>query len=150
MATPQRYKKGARHHSAPPHRHSGMAQRRSNAPHRHKTVPAVERSMHAKLLKAFAPTHLAVANESSAHNVPRGSETHFKVVVVSPSFQGVTMLERHRSVNSALADELAGPVHALSIVAKTPEQWAKSGGAQRVQPSPPCMGGGTSVRTKTE
>ena len=80
-----------------------------------------------KLTAAFAPlAHLQVLNESSAHNVAPGSETHFKVVVVSEAFAAAPPLERHRRVNAALADELAGPIHALSIVAKTPEQWARS------------------------
>ena len=93
-----------------------------------------------KLAAAFEPAdHLEVLNESSQHNVPRGSETHFKVVIVSPAFHDVPLLERHRRVNATLADELSGGVHALSIVAKTPEQWAKANGV--VHPSPPCLGG---------
>ena len=92
-----------------------------------------------KLTAAFAPlTHLQVLNESSAHNVAPGSETHFKVVVVSEAFATAPPLERHRRVNAALADELAGPIHALSIVAKTPEQWARS---NAVPASPECLGG---------
>ncbi|KAL1495423.1 hypothetical protein AB1Y20_016791 [Prymnesium parvum] len=101
----------------------------------------VEAAVRAKLTAAFAPEHLEVINESSNHCVPKGSETHFKVVVVSHQFAGLPPLERHRQVNAVLADELEGsagpPVHALSIVAKTPEQWAKS---NAVSPSPPCMG----------
>lgn len=61
------------------------------------------------------PTHLEVFNESYMHNVPKGSETHFKVVVVSEEFDGVSLIKRHRMVNNALRDELAGGVHALSI-----------------------------------
>ena len=92
-----------------------------------------------KLTAAFAPlAHLQVLNESSAHNVAPGSETHFKVVVVSEAFATAPPLERHRRVNAALADELAGPIHALSIVAKTPEQWARSAA---VPASPECLGG---------
>ena len=92
-----------------------------------------------KLTAAFAPlAHLQVLNESSAHNVAPGSETHFKVVVVSEAFAAAPPLERHRRVNAALADELAGPIHALSIVAKTPEQWARSAA---VPASPECLGG---------
>ena len=92
-----------------------------------------------KLTAAFAPlAHLQVLNESSAHNVAPGSETHFKVVVVSEAFAAAPPLERHRRVNAALADELAGPIHALSIVAKTPEQWALSAA---VPASPECLGG---------
>ena len=92
-----------------------------------------------KLTAAFAPlAHLQVLNESSAHNVAPGSETHFKVVVVSEAFAAAPPLERHRRVNAALTDELAGPIHALSIVAKTPEQWARS---TAVAASPECLGG---------
>ena len=49
-------------------------------------------------------------NESSGHNVPKGSETHFKVVVVSDSFDGQMLIARHRMVNEILADELSGYV----------------------------------------
>lgn len=91
-----------------------------------------------KLAAALSPVHLEVHNESSAHNVPPGSETHFKVVVVSDAFDGKKLIERHRAVNEVLADELAGPVHALSIVAKLPAQWAES---SAVAPSPKCLGG---------
>ena len=68
----------------------------------------VEGRITSKLEAAFSPTHLEVLNESAAHNVPRGSETHFKVIVVSEGFAGVGPLDRHRLVNGALADELAG------------------------------------------
>ena len=48
-------------------------------------------------------------------SVPSGSETHFKVVVVSEAFASMPLLERHRAVNEQLAAELAGysHVHAL-------------------------------------
>lgn len=49
-----------------------------------------------KLQAGFAPTHLEVVNESYNHCVPKGAETHFKVVVISDKFAGVLPLERHR------------------------------------------------------
>lgn len=73
------------------------------------------------------------------HNVPRGSETHFKVVVVSTEFVQKPLIQRHRLVNGLLKEELAGGVHALSIVAKTPDQW--EGSVKKVEASPACMGG---------
>jgi stress-induced morphogen len=207
------------------------------------TVGPVAESVRQKLSVVFAPSHLQVGsprrtalpgtdvssrrlrafsvlqviNESLGHNVPKGSETHFKVVVISDLFDGHKILARHRMVNEALAAELSGceehiqtahgppardrsrpanrshlrpatraprpssasshllgfvtrdtqqrptdqlppkppyqapltlsppnffaprPVHALSIVAKTPAQWEASEGA--VAPSPNCMGG---------
>jgi len=93
----------------------------------------------AKLTEEFRPSELQVVNESHMHNVPRGAETHFKVLVVSPAFQGLPLIQRHRKVNAVLAQELAGGVHALSIVAKTPQEWEKSCGG--VEPSPACRGG---------
>ena len=47
--------------------------------------------------------------------MPKGSETHFKVVVVSEAFDGEPLIDRHRKVNAALAEELAQGLHALSI-----------------------------------
>ncbi|XP_078390266.1 bolA-like protein 1 [Cetorhinus maximus] len=98
----------------------------------------VESAIHTKLEQCLAPTYLQVINESHMHAVPRGSETHFKVVVVSKRFEGVPLLQRHRLVNEALKQELETRVHALSIQAKTPQQW---GAEPHVDRSPACLGG---------
>ena len=75
------------------------------------------------------------------HNVPKGSETHFKVVVVSEKFKEMkNLVQRHRAVNEILSEELSNGVHALSIVAKTPEQWDDQT-SKVVEPSPQCRGG---------
>ena len=102
----------------------------------------VAASIHDDLVRAFAPAALEVLDESGNHNVPAGSESHFKVVVVSEGFAGQTLVARHRAVNRALATQLDGPVHALSIIALTPEQWAERGG--EIPASPPCLGGSKS------
>ncbi|NXJ72038.1 BOLA1 protein, partial [Rostratula benghalensis] len=96
------------------------------------------RTIRAKLDAALQPTHLQVLDESSRHGVPPGSETHFAVVVVSGRFAGLSPLQRHRLVHAALSTELAGPLHALAIVAKTPQQWESD---PQVPPRPPCLGG---------
>ena len=101
----------------------------------------VAASIRQKLTEEFEPTHLEVINESHMHNVPRNSETHFKVVVVSSKFDSLTMIKRHRSINTVLKEELqdnGGTVHALSIVAKTPAQWSNN---SEISPSPKCAGG---------
>jgi BolA-like protein 1 len=114
----------------------------------------LEQTIRDKLTAAFEPVvHLDVINESHMHNVPKNSETHFKVVVVSSDFDGMTIIQRHRKVNSVLADELQkeGGIHALSIVAKTPAQWnemVKSGKAV-IEPSPKCRGGDGSLPSKS-
>jgi BolA family transcriptional regulator, general stress-responsive regulator len=107
---------------------------------------SVESIIEQKLAEAFAPQHLEVRNESGGHRVPPGSETHFKVVVVSPAFDGERLLQRHRRVNEVLAEELDGPVHALAIHTYTEAEWrARFGNAPM---SPPCQGG--SRRTGTD
>jgi len=85
------------------------------------------------------------------HNVPPNSETHFKVVVVADKFNSVkSPVQRHRLVNAALADQLEGPVHALSIVAKTPGQWeAMLNEGKTISASPKCRGGDGSLSSKS-
>ena len=101
----------------------------------------VEKKIHEKLKKAFEPViHLEVINESYMHNVPKGSETHFKVLVASDKFEGKALVARHRAVNETLSDELSSGVHALSIVAKTGTQWSAMCD-KTVDPSPKCRGG---------
>ncbi|XP_032793208.2 bolA-like protein DDB_G0274169 [Daphnia magna] len=92
-----------------------------------------------KLVRQFSPVHLDIINESYMHNVPKGSETHFKVVVVSDKFENTSLLQRHRLVNEILQNELKNGVHALSIVAKTPSQWEDS--SKVTEKSPACKGG---------
>ena len=92
-----------------------------------------------KLQQAFSPIHLEVVNESHMHSVPEGSESHFKVVVVSEAFEGEKLIARHRQVNQVLSAELAGGIHALALHTLTPEDWFNRGGT--VSDSPPCLGG---------
>jgi len=99
----------------------------------------VQRNIEAKLRAALKPAHLQVINESYMHNVPPGSESHFKVIVVSAQFQDQGLLGRHQTVNLLLGDELQNGVHALSMQTHTPEEWARRGG--QVLASPACRGG---------
>lgn len=93
----------------------------------------------AKLEQAFSPAHLEVENESHGHNVPRGSETHFRVVIACSAFEGKRAVSRHQQVYAVLADELKGGVHALALHTYTPAEWAAQGGDAPA--SPACMGG---------
>ncbi|MCC5872369.1 MAG: BolA/IbaG family iron-sulfur metabolism protein [Gammaproteobacteria bacterium] len=101
---------------------------------------SIQATIESKLLDAFGPVYLEVTNESSSHNVPPDSETHFKVVMVAEGFAGERLLARHRRVNRLLADELAGGVHALALHTYTPGEWEARFGA--VPDSPACLGGG--------
>ncbi|GAC32491.1 transcriptional regulator BolA [Paraglaciecola polaris] len=99
----------------------------------------VQQIIEQKLQAGFSPSHLDVSNESFMHNVPEGSESHFKVVIVSDEFATKRLIGRHRAVNAVLADELANHIHALAIHTYTEQEWTK---LQEQSPdSPNCMGG---------
>jgi BolA protein len=100
----------------------------------------MQQTIERKLGEAFAPGQLEVLNESSQHSVPPGSETHFKVVLVSAAFEGKRSVARHQQVYKVLAEELAGGVHALALHTYTPAEWAQR--AAGAPDSPACMGGG--------
>ena len=100
----------------------------------------VQETIENKITEALSPSYLTVMNESYMHSVPPGSESHFKLVVVTDSFDGVPRVRRHQTVNGILMDELAGPLHALSMETLTPEEWERKGGV--VRESPDCLGGG--------
>ena len=77
-----------------------------------------------KLREAFTPESLDVTDESHLHEGHAGhrpgGQTHFRIYIVSPAFQGKSRLERHRMINTTLSAELAGSVHALAIQAQAP------------------------------
>jgi len=101
---------------------------------------SMQTQIEAKLSKGLDIRHLEVVNESSSHNVPPGSESHFKIVVVAPDFQGKPLIKRHRMINALLADELKEQIHALAMHTYTEDEWNKVSGNAPM--SPPCMGGG--------
>ena len=92
-----------------------------------------------KITQTLHPLHLEVVNESFMHNVPEGSESHFKVTVVSERFEGETLVARHRMINEILAQELNGVIHALALHTLTPDEWFETGGT--APDSPECLGG---------
>lgn len=93
-----------------------------------------------KLLSAFSPTHLDVVNESHQHNVPPGSESHFKVVIVSKNFEGERLIKRHRAINKVLETELSEHIHALALHTYTEKEWHNYY-ADNTPLSPKCLGG---------
>ena len=114
-----------------------------------------------KIKKALHPTHLEVINESFMHNVPPGSESHFKIIVVASAFENKNILERQRTINEILSQELKAPppvpspmaigplvqrtgggeekIHALSMQTLTPAEWEAR--EKKVRETPPCLGG---------
>ncbi|MCL4152739.1 UNVERIFIED_CONTAM: hypothetical protein GTU68_057786 [Idotea baltica] len=99
----------------------------------------IQTAIEEKINASLTPTYLEVLNESNNHNVPAGSESHFKVTIVSDEFDGKMLIARHRMINKLLADELAGDIHALSIHSFTPIEWVEK--SEKSRQSPPCLGG---------
>lgn len=80
---------------------------------------SVAETMEKKLRQALSPESLEIVDQSYLHaghaGAREGGESHFRIRIVSAAFAGKTRVERQRMVNTALAEELAGPVHALSM-----------------------------------
>lgn len=91
-----------------------------------------------QLISEYAPRYLEVINESHQHSGP-AKESHFKVVLVSDTFNDVQRLQRHRLVNASLQAAFDAGLHALSLKLYTQAEWEAQHG--QVPPSPPCMGG---------
>jgi len=93
----------------------------------------VAAAMREKLTSAFTPNEMDIVDESARHAGHAGAaredgsrgETHFHIRLVSQAFEGLSRVERQRRVYAVLKDELAGPVHALSLAALAPSETAK-------------------------
>lgn len=96
-----------------------------------------------KLTEAFRPHLMRLENESHMHSVPPGSETHFKLLLVSDFFSGMSRVARQRAVNDAVSEELKSGVHAFSQRIYSVEEWEKSKDRLSFD-SPRCMGGSKS------
>ncbi|MBY0369159.1 BolA family transcriptional regulator [bacterium] len=98
----------------------------------------IQQRIDGKIRSVFAPQVCELINESRNHGVPPGSETHFKLLVVSKTFEGKTLVDRHRLIYGLLEPEMKGGVHALALQAYTPDEWLAY---QTNRKSPPCLGG---------
>ena len=85
---------------------------------------AIFETIQNKLTAAFQPTRLEIEDDSGRHaghsGAREGGESHFNLTIESPAFSGAPRVVRQRMIHKALAEELAGPVHALSIKALAP------------------------------
>ncbi len=97
------------------------------------------------LKQEFSPAILIVEDESHTHRRP-GVETHFYVLMVSNAFEAITRLERHRRLNTLLADEFKAGLHALSLYLYTEQEYAQR---SKDPVSPSCQHHRTST-TKVE
>ena len=90
---------------------------------------SVADAIRAKLTAAFVPQSLHVYDDSERHHGHAGArvggESHFRVMIVSSAFEGLSRVDRHRKINETLAEELRTQVHALQLTTLTPEEAAK-------------------------
>jgi len=88
----------------------------------------VATAIRAKLEAALAPERLVIVDESHLHaghaGAREGGESHFRLEIRSAAFAGLGRVACQRRVYEVLAEELAGPVHALSVTALAPEEGA--------------------------
>lgn len=89
------------------------------------------------LSEALAPSHIELLNESHQH-AGLGTDTHFKLVLVSNAFAGKRPVARHQLVYGLCQSELSSGLHALAMHLYTPEEWEK---VQVAPMSPACLGG---------
>jgi len=86
----------------------------------------IAEAIRAKLTASLNPTRLVIEDDSHRHaghgGARPGGESHFNVTVESSAFANLRPLERQRLVYRLLADELAGPVHALSLTLRVPAE----------------------------
>ena len=86
----------------------------------------IAKSLESKLLSGLSPTDLQVVDDSARHAGHAGSreggESHFNITVTSAAFTGLSRVQRQRLVYGLLSDELAGPVHALSLTTRAPDE----------------------------
>jgi BolA family transcriptional regulator, general stress-responsive regulator len=100
---------------------------------------SIHATIETKLVDQLAPERLLIDNDSKRHAGP-ATESHFRLVIVSSSFEGTSRVNRQRLVYSCLADELAGPVHALQMKCLTPAEYDAADGEVTLK-APPCGGG---------
>ncbi len=91
-----------------------------------KLIMTVRDEIEARLREALVPVTLNVSDDSHLHaghaGARPGGQSHFRVEIVSDRFAGLGRVARHRLVNETLAEQLKGPIHALAIQAKAPDE----------------------------
>jgi BolA protein len=83
----------------------------------------------ARLRTALGATHVAVEDESRFHAGHGATGGHYRAVVVSERFAGLSRVAAQRLVFDALGDWMEGPIHAFAVRTFTHEQWRAAGAA---------------------
>ena len=100
----------------------------------------IQHTIEAKLMETFSPERLRIDNDSNRHAGP-ATDSHYRLVIVSQAFEGNNAVKRQRAVYACLAEEMAGPLHALQMKCLTPAEYDAANGDVTLK-APPCGGGG--------
>ena len=79
------------------------------------------------LRERLEPRHLTIRDDSEMHAGHAGAASgggHYHVLIVSPRFEGLTVLEQHKLVNEALRDLIGGAIHAIGMKTIPPSRWS--------------------------
>jgi acid stress-induced BolA-like protein IbaG/YrbA len=91
-------------------------------------LPILERGLKTFILRIMEPDEIKALIETGMPGASvdvDGDGTHFEAVIVSDTFIGKTLLERHKLVYVVLGEAMKEKIHALSLKTYTPEQWEK-------------------------
>ena len=99
-----------------------------------------QQELEQRLRQEFQPHFIAVENESYMHSSGRGADSHFKIVLVSDAFEGISKVARHQKIYQLFSQDLKNGIHALALHLYTKQEWDKLG--WQFPKSPNCAGVG--------
>ena len=94
----------------------------------------IKEQIESKIKNHLSPVFVEVIDESPNHG-REGQSSHFRVLVVSSAFEGLSSVQRHQKVFQSVGSEIIGQIHAFSQQTYTPEEWKQSG---VLREAPPC------------
>lgn len=97
--------------------------------------------MLSQLQGAFDTKTVLLSDDSAQHKGRKGTESHFRIQIVSSKFQNLSLVKRHRLVQAAVEPEFAAGLHSLSIEAYDPKEWSSKVETELQKP-PNCLGHG--------
>ena len=97
-----------------------------------------QQELEQRLCQEFQPHFIAVENESYMHSSGRGADSHFKIVLVSDAFEGISKVARHQKIYQLFSQDLKNGIHALALHLYTKQEWDKLG--RQFPKSPNCAG----------
>ena len=97
-----------------------------------------QQELEQRLCQEFEPHFIAVENESYMHSSGCGADSHFKIVLVSDAFEGISKVARHQKIYQLFSQDLKNGIHALALHLYTKQEWDKLG--RQFPKSPNCAG----------